>query len=892
MGPKGTLKLAPSTPNHWNLDDRLGFVFGRQPIGSLRHELAHAFSRRGFLAAVAHLNRPPLASRIAVALLLILASAALAIEVEPTRREFQAEKTWLKDHLLECRLGPSPVQRNESAAQPPEPGLEVFANHDPVTQNGRGDKPMKIGEKEYRRGLYCHAISEVEVRLPGPGKRFEAVIGLDHNEDTAHGKGSVIFSVSVKGRVAFESEVMRYGMPGRNVSVDLDGAEVLTLAVGDAGDGIGWDQSDWAEARVTLADGKEVWLGEMPLRDHREEASPPPIPRSTALPLSFVYGGERSDDLLAQWPRQAARKKLDSSRTQHTFMWTDPGTGLEVRCVAVEYHDFPVAEWTIFLKNNGRADSPILENLQALDTTLARGAEGEFILHGGKGDWCAPQSYEPYQLTLGPKARQSFAPDGGRPTNGPKGWPYFNLEMPGSGMIFAIGWPGQWACSFTRDDRRGLRIVAGQQATHLRLKPGEEIRTPLMAVLFWAGADTVRAQNLWRRWLLAHNVPRLDGKLPPALLQMQCYRTFEKGGEKDLFATVEEFNRANIPFDLCWRDAGWYPCKGSWPNTGTWELDSERYPQGFRPFSDWVHQQGKKFIVWFEPERVGDRESWLAKHHPDWILGGTLLNLGHPDARKWLVEHIDTMLREQGIDYYRQDFNLDPLSNWRGNDAPDRRGMTEIQHVMGYLAFWDELRRRHPGLLIDSCSSGGRRNDLETLRRAVPLLRSDFQFGHEATRPNQGHTYGISSWIPYYGSGCYFTDTYSARSYIMPCSGYGETTPATKRAYEECRQVAPYMLGDYYPLTPYSIQLADWIAWQFDRPDLRGGVVQAFRRDKNESPTLVLRLRGLAPSAKYEVTDLDGGTPRRLSGKELMDHGLSVQIQTQPGSAVIFYRKK
>ena len=128
---------------------------------------------------------------------------------------------------------------------------------------------------------------------------------------------------------------------------------------------------------------------------------------------------------------------------------------------------------------------------------------------------------------------------------------------------------------------------------------------------------------------------------------------------------------SGIPFDLCWRDAGWYPCKGSWPNTGTWELDPQRYPRGFRPFSDWLHQQGKKFIVWFEPERVGDRESWLAQNHPDWLLGGNLLNLGHPDARQWLVEHIDRMLREQGIDYYRQDFNMDPLPNWRGQRRPE-----------------------------------------------------------------------------------------------------------------------------------------------------------------------------------------------------------------------------
>jgi alpha-galactosidase len=832
-----------------------------------------------------------LRTTVLVMAVLFTALRTHAREIKPSRQESKAKQAWLEAHFLNCKLVPSPAKPVAAESPPAEPGLDVYANNDRVTQNGRGNKRMKVGDQEYARGLYCHAISQVAVHLTGPGRSFTAVVGLDHNEDTARGKGSVVFTVRVKDKVAFQSEVMRYGTPGHQVDVELGGAEEFTLEIGDAGDGIGWDQSDWCDAKVTLADGRELWLGDMPLRDRRAEAALPPIERTSALPISFVYGGQSSDDLLAVWPKKTTGRKLDSCRTQHTLTWTDARTGLEVRCVAVDYSDFPVTEWTVFLKNTGQADSPILENLQALDVKLARGAEDEFILHGNKGDWCAPQSYEPYQLTLGPKSSHSFAPDGGRPTNGPKGWPYFNLQMPGGGMIFAIGWPGQWACSLTRDGQRGLRIVAGQQVTHLFLKPGEEIRTPLIAALFWDGTDTVRAQNLWRRWLLAHNVPRLNGQLPAPMTQMQCYRTFEKGGEQDLFDTVEEFKRSDIPFDLCWRDAGWYPCKGSWPNTGTWELDPQRYPRGFRPFSDWLHQQGKKFIVWFEPERVGDRESWLAQNHPDWLLDGTLLNLGHREARHWLVEHIDRTLGEQGIDYYRQDFNMDPLPNWRDHDAPNRHGMTENQHVQGYLAFWDELRRRHPALLIDSCASGGRRNDLETLRRAVPLLRSDFQFGHEATTPNQGHTYGISSWIPYYGSGCAFTDPYSSRSYIMPCSGYGGTNAATKLAYEECRSVAPFMLGDYYPLTPYSIQPTDWIAWQFDRPDLGGGVIQAFRRDKNGARMQVLRLTGLASAAKYEVTDHDGGAPKTMSGKELMERGLPVEIKTQPGSAVIFYQK-
>jgi alpha-galactosidase len=121
----------------------------------------------------------------------------------------------------------------------------------------------------------------------------------------------------------------------------------------------------------------------------------------------------------------------------------------------------------------------------------------------------------------------------GKSSDGPDGWPYFNLQTPGGGTIIAVGWPGQWGASFTRDADAGLRVHAGQELTHLFLKPGEEIRTPLMALLFWQGDDVVEAQNLWRRWYRAHNLPRIEGKPQPAV-------TFFCGGEiRDLVSLVE-----------------------------------------------------------------------------------------------------------------------------------------------------------------------------------------------------------------------------------------------------------------------------------------------------------------------------------------------------------------
>jgi alpha-galactosidase len=99
------------------------------------------------------------------------------------------------------------------------------------------------------------------------------------------------------------------------------------------------------------------------------------------------------------------------------------------------------------------------------------------------------------------------------------------------------------------------------------------------------------------------------------------------------------------------------------------------------------------------------------------------------------------------------------------------------------------------------------------------------------------------------------------------------------------------MLADYYPLTPYSLQPDQWIAWQFNRPEQRNGVVQAFRRDKSEEASRTLRLSGLDSAAQYELTDFDVEGTTRVSGKDLMEKGLVVEIKSKPGAAVIAYRR-
>jgi len=151
---------------------------------------------------------------------------------------------------------------------------------------------------------------------------------------------------------------------------------------------------------------------------------------------------------------------------------------------------------------------------------------------------------------------------------------------------------------------------------------------------------------------------------------------------------------------------------------------------------------------------------------------------------------------------------------------------------------------------------------------------------------------GLSFWQ---GAGVpFFTDRYAVRSYYL--TGFGMISAGdwtkdernrtdTIRGYTEARRISPLLLGDYYPLTPYSLDKTSWIAWKFHRTDLNEGVVQAFRRPEAPGESLTVRLRGLDPRDRYELENLDGSKEVR-TGAELMG-GHAVTLREKPAAAVL-----
>jgi alpha-galactosidase len=617
-------------------------------------------------------------------------------------------------------------------------------------------------------------------------------------------------------------------------------------------------------------------------------------------PFSFRYGGKPSAEFLNGWQHATEKKDLPEL-TRHRATWTDPQTGLCVAADVLVYKRYPAVDWVLHFENAGKQDTPIVEDVQALDLNLqTMPAEQPAMLHHLRGDDCSPQSFLPQETPLPAGGGIHLAPVGGRSSNGV--FPFFNFEHQGHGLFTAIGWTGQWAASFERDRAGATRLRAGMERTHLLLHPGESIRSPRILLMPWQG-DRMAAHNRFRRLMLFHYLPKQQSRpvaVPVFWQGFDRYYTHptwpSEAGQRQAAEAAHQCG-----CDFLWLDAAWF--QGNFPGgAGNWFCKPKEFPRGLRPVSDACHKLGMKFIVWFEPERVAPGTQ-IAKEHPEFLFAGSgdrLFKLGDPAARRWLTDLLVKRIGEYGMDWYRNDFNIDPLPFWRQNDPPDRQGMTEIRYVEGHYAMWDEMLARCPGLLIDNCASGGRRIDLETIQRSIALWRSDTACGPGRGDWHQAQAMGLHWYLPLHAICAWTPDAYEMRSDSGPGAvvqfGFldkGYSPEAARQAVAEVKENQKFFYGDYYPLTGCSAEPDQFVAYQVHRPDLGAGLVLAFRRAKCNVLGISVPLGGLRPEANYAVDFIDEQrqkTSKILSGRVLSTE-LPLMIPQRGASLLVRYKE-
>ncbi|WP_427135795.1 alpha-galactosidase [Pseudarthrobacter sp. S9] len=309
------------------------------------------------------------------------------------------------------------------------------------------------------------------------------------------------------------------------------------------------------------------------------------------------------------------------------------------------------------------------------------------------------------------------------------------------GQVWAVhlGWSGNHE-SFVETIGDGRSVIGASEllgSAEITLAAGASYETPwLFAAYSDSGLDGISdAFYAWFRGRPHHPGAR-SGKPRPVVLNVWEAVYFDHR----LPALLElAESAAGLGVERYVLDDGWF--RGRRNDTaglGDWYVDEQLWPDGLTPLIDAVTGHGMEFGLWVEPEMVNE-DSDLARAHPDWIAGPArpaaghaspgprperwrhqqVLDLANPDAWQYIFDRLHALLGQYRISYLKWDQNRD-LTEMGHEGSPSVHAQT-----LAVYRLLDELRKAHPDVEIESCSSGGARVDLGILERTDRVWASD-----------------------------------------------------------------------------------------------------------------------------------------------------------------------
>ncbi|GAA2899504.1 alpha-galactosidase [Streptosporangium fragile] len=481
-------------------------------------------------------------------------------------------------------------------------------------------------------------------------------------------------------------------------------------------------------------------------------------------------------------------------------------------------------------------------------------------------------------------------------------------EESGEVWTVALAWSGSWRLTAQHLPEGDVTVTAGfgHDGPSWHLAPGESLRTPAVLGLYSDGGYGA-ASRAWHHHVRRHVLPTPEEDRPV------LYNSWEATGFDVTEAGQLELagKAAALGVELFVVDDGWFGARDcDSRGLGDWWPNPARFPDGLTRLFTEVRALGMTAGLWVEPEMVNP-DSDLYRSRPDWVLhypdrrrdtmrNQLVLNFARDDVRAWATGWLDGLVREYGLAYLKWDMNRN-FSQAGWPDAGDRADMLWIEHTRGVYDVMDELRRRNPGLRIESCSGGGGRVDLGVLRRTDLVWTSD----NTDARDRQAIQHGFSYLYPANVMSAWATDSPNPhtrrevplryRFHVAMAGTLGIGGDLTRWSAEELAEardlVAAYKAirpvvqrGRLHRLAGVPGRAASAVQYVLDDRV----VVLAynpFSLDKRTPGRL--RLAGLDPQAVYEVVTSEAAATApegsRWHGRTLMSLGLILPTWSPDG---------
>ncbi|WP_422116737.1 alpha-galactosidase [Brachybacterium sp. UNK5269] len=345
------------------------------------------------------------------------------------------------------------------------------------------------------------------------------------------------------------------------------------------------------------------------------------------------------------------------------------------------------------------------------------------------GRWAKERTPQRRAFTVGTHLRENR-----RGRTGPDAAHVLHAGRPGFGFRHGEVWGVHTAFSgnhrhLAEQTNTGARLLGGGELLlpgELRLAPGQQYRGPWLYASYGEGLDAVAAR--FHRHLRSR--PHHVSTRRPVTLNVWEAVYFDH----DLARLTDLADRAAaLGVERFVLDDGWFGSRrDDTSGLGDWVVSDDVWPDGLGPLIDHVTDLGMEFGLWFEPEMVNE-DSDVARAHPEWIMAPSpdrmplpsrnqqVLNLSIPAAFEHVLGQMNAVLETYDIGYLKWDHNRDLL------EAATRSSGHAAVHeqTLATYRLMDALKQAHPGLEIESCSSGGARVDLEVLERTDRVWVSD-----------------------------------------------------------------------------------------------------------------------------------------------------------------------
>jgi hypothetical protein len=467
-----------------------------------------------------------------------------------------------------------------------------------------------------------------------------------------------------------------------------------------------------------------------------------------------------------------------------------------------------------------------------------------------------------------------------------------------------------------------------------RVPPGGTFETPTIFIgAFRGGPDD--AGNIVRRWVRAVlNNPRTLADPSYPLLVNNSWGSGMAVDEALAHRMIEQSSQLGL--EMFHLDAGWFR------DVGDWQANLRKFPHGIAGVADFAHQHGLKFGLWLDWTQAGTsgEPGALNVHDPtikDWLIAdppagwkhsepfkGITIDLGVPAAKLWAQRELERIVSDYHLDMLEHDGYLVAQGSSRADHpaAPPDPATLRIYEDSGFLwvegsnstdvsyhatrayyAIYEQLRRRHPNLLLEVCNDGGRMVDFGSAAHGDYFSVTDTYDPLANRRAFYDASYVLppamlESYVASYAAPRIENFRYVLRSGML---GWFSLMLDASQWTVQQREAAQREFALYKSMLRPLIRAAD-LYHVADRPDgvhwdgmeyysarLRRGVLYAFRGSASDLPTHRFRLAGLKPGSRYRLNFQDNpAANREVTGESLMRMGVDVELALPVSSELIF----